>query len=123
MKLEQTFETREGSTKKNRIFTITLSPKETMKILDSPAHLITPKAPSGTQFQIVDRGDVLSKEDLAFRPIPGEDFYFMAMPTGFKDNQAHLDYLVSLGDVPMLIPFEDKEIPVGYVRFKAASPS
>ncbi len=123
MKIIQTSETRKGSERKHRIFTITLNPEETKTILESPAHLITPKATSGAQFQIVDRGDALSKEDLAFRPIPGESFYLMAMPTGFKDDQEHLDYLIGLGDVPMLIPFENREIPVGYVRFKAASPS
>jgi hypothetical protein len=122
--IKQTSEPGGVNHSKKRIFTITLAPQDTKSILESPHFFITPsKLKSGLRFQITDRGDAIYKEDLAFRLDPEGMFYVMAMPTGFKDDQKHLDYLIKLGDVPMLIPFQDREIPCGYVRFKAASPA
>ena len=106
-----------------RIFTITLNPLETQEILKSPAHLLTgPVQGSDVRFQILDRGDSIEAEELAFRLSDSSTaLYSMAMPTGFRNDKAHLKYLTSLKDVPMLIESGEREVPVGYVRFKKAA--
>ncbi len=110
--------TLEGSQIPKRVFTIALQEEETMYILDSPFHLLTPSVEQiNIRFQIFDRG---SGDDIVFRMLPtDQSIYYIYSKTGFPNNKDHLEYLVSLGEIPMLMIAGGEEIPTGYVQFTA----
>lgn len=106
-----------GRNTPKRVFTITLSPRDTLRILESPFHLISDiVGNTGVRFQILDRGQ---SDEPAFRILPTDQtIYFFCSQTGFETDEDHLAYLISLGEIPILINFDEEEIPTGYVRFE-----
>jgi hypothetical protein len=105
---------------RDRLYTISLTPRETLDIVDAPAGVFLREPQTQAQFQILPHHLEIPKESVAFRYI-GDCYTFLSQ-TGFQTDEEHLDWLTGLGKIPMIgdmeIRGEAQEIPLGYVEFQ-----
>lgn len=103
-----------------RLFILFMSPKDTDQILESPHHLKLKfeRGKDVVRFQIADRGDNIEHPVFKLEYDPFET-YVMYGRTGFETADEHLNYLVSLGKIPML--FGEADTCVGYVEIQNQS--
>jgi hypothetical protein len=106
-----------------RNFIVTLSAKETLIILESPAGMNFSHTKTDTHFAIYPT-DFLPKnpEDLVFEYIGHMGQYIFTSKRGFTTNDEHLEWLVGLGSIKMgerSNTFgEERFVHMGFVTFK-----
>lgn len=104
---------------KERLYTISFKPEETLHIIDSPAGLFITELQTHTQFHILPIDGIPEKDQLIFAY--SDECYTFYSQRGFKTHDEHLDWLISLGKIPMIYletPRKStKGLILGYVEF------
>ncbi len=109
---------KKGNGDPSRLFLVSLTPKETLKILESPGGSCFTEHKTQTQFCIWKK-DFIEEENIVFEY--GDGCYNFLSKGGFKSDEEHLFWFISLGEIPIgqytKILGKVKFVIMGYVKF------
>lgn len=106
--------------KPSRLFTIALLPEETLRIIESPGGCWIREHKTHSEFCIWEKPFPIEKENIKF--IYSDGCYNFVSQTGFETDEKHLEWLISLGKIPIVEQTTVFEHPtdliLGYVQFE-----